>query len=61
MTVNSESTGLVGVPAAADYLSVSEGFVWKALKRGDIPRVTLNRRTLIRKTALDAYIASHES
>ncbi|MGB8294778.1 MAG: helix-turn-helix domain-containing protein [Polyangia bacterium] len=48
---------LLSVPEAADMLAVSTRYIRVLLARGAIPVVRLGRRTLVRRTDVDAIIA----
>lgn len=48
---------LMQVPEAADMLCVSPRYVRVLQQRGDLPVVRLGRRTLVRRTDVDAIVA----
>lgn len=50
--------GLLSVPAAAVWLSVSEASVWRMLDAGTLASVKVGRRRLIPRQALVAYVDS---
>jgi len=51
---------LLTVMEAADLLAVSRATMWRILKRGDLPSVTVGERAIrIRAEDLRQYIATH--
>ncbi|WP_083786709.1 helix-turn-helix domain-containing protein [Methylobacterium nodulans] len=50
-------SGAVSVDEAAEYLRISRASIWRLLKRGELPRVRIGGRTVIRRIDLDAFLA----
>ena len=51
-------TGALSRDGAAKYLSISTRLLDDLLTAGEIPRIKLGRKTLVRVCDLDAYLAS---
>ena len=49
----------VTVPEAAAMIGISESMLWKLLADGDLARVKIGRRTLIRVLDLERFLESH--
>jgi excisionase family DNA binding protein len=51
------------VPEVAELLGISRSTAYECVRRGEIPALTLGRRVLIAKAAIDALLraAPHES
>lgn len=46
----------VNVPEAASMIGVSQSLLWRLLADGDIARVKIGRRTLIRVAELERFL-----
>ncbi len=49
----------VTVPEAAAMIGISESMLWRLLAVGDIAKVKIGRRTLIRVTELERFLEGH--
>jgi len=52
---------LIGVGHLAQKLGISARTVWRVIQRGELPTVRIGRRTLIRLSAVRAWLAGCES
>jgi excisionase family DNA binding protein len=52
----SVQSAVLNVEEASDYLRISRASVWRMLKNGNIARVRLGGRTVIRRVDLDALL-----
>jgi excisionase family DNA binding protein len=60
--VQSEIEGaFIGVNHLAARLGISARTVWRVIQRGELPTVRIGRRTLIRQSAVRAWLAGCES
>ena len=50
----------VTVPEAAEMIGVSESMLWKLLERGDLSRVKIGRRSVIRIAELERFLTDSE-
>ena len=50
----------VAVPEAAEMIGISESMLWELLASGDIAKVKVGRRTLIRVAELEHFLAAGE-
>ena len=46
------------VPEVAELLGISRSSAYECVRRGEIPALTLGRRVVIAKTAIDALLGS---
>lgn len=51
------ATGLMTIPQAADFLSISRGLVYQLLRRGELPSVKIGRLRRIPRNAVVRYAA----
>ena len=51
----------IGVNHLAKRLGISARTVWRVIQRGELPTVRIGRRTLIRLSAVRAWLAGCES
>ena len=51
----------VTVAEASDMIGISESLIWQLLRAGDLARVKIGRRTLIRVAELERYLAASET
>ena len=51
----------VTVPEAAEMIGISESMTWRLLAVGEIAKVKIGRRTLIRVTELTRFLVDAES
>ena len=49
----------VPVPEAAAMIGISESMLWRLLAIGDIAKVKIGRRTLIRISELERFLGGH--
>ena len=49
------------VPEVAELLGISRSSAYECVRRGDIPALTLGRRVVIAKTAIDALLGTATS
>ena len=50
----------VAVPEGAEMIGISESMLWELLASGDIAKVKVGRRTLIRVAELERFLAAGE-
>jgi excisionase family DNA binding protein len=55
------NAGLLSVMQAAEYLNISRAHLYELLKRGELARIKLGRRTLFERRDLDAFAARHST
>lgn len=53
--------GLLNVLQAAKYLNISRAHLYELLKRAELARIKLGRRTLLDRRDLDAFVAKHRT
>ena len=51
-----ERPAALSIPAAASYLSISRASIYRLIKAGDLPRVKVGGRSLIRRSDVDALL-----
>ena len=51
----------LGIPDSAAYLGVSRGTVYNLLKRGELRKVKVGRRSVIARHDLDRFLARHST
>jgi len=50
----------LSVPDAAEAIGCSTSMMWKLLERGDIAKVKIGRRTVIRITELERFLSEQD-
>ena len=48
------------IPEAAEMVGISESMLWKLLERGELTRVKIGRRSVIRIGELERFLADSE-
>lgn len=56
---NSKTNGTLTRLKAADYLSISLRHLDEILRRGEIPKIKIGRKTVVRIVDVDAYIENN--
>lgn len=51
-----ERPAAFSIPAAASYLSISRASIYRLIKAGELPRVKVGGRSLIRRSDADALL-----
>lgn len=57
LTIDTAIRPLRSIAEAAQYLAVSEQTVWRMLRAGELPRLKIRARTMVRFSDLEAFLA----